>query len=184
MPYIIVSLYFLHSLHANCYLIYLKLSRPGYFLQIIANYLNIIYLHTKNCSSFGLFWNPEKWGHCLSTWQTTVGSCRSHSSRSLLMGNVPNGKHDASLYREVKTVNSWLECTSHSWTCPWCQRLGQPPSTAACSRPFCPCFFPCLSPPRSLSGHCWEPTLAHTCVSFAPYFPDSGEQVPLLELCC
>lgn len=44
----------------------------------------------------------------------TIDSYGSHSSRSLLMDNVPNGEHEASLEREVKTVNFWLECTSRA----------------------------------------------------------------------
>lgn len=40
------------------------------------------------------------------------------------------------------------------------------------------CPMPRPHPPATA----WEPSLAHTCVSFAPSFPDSGEQMPFLEL--
>lgn len=75
---------------------------------------------------------------------------------------------------------------------PWCQCRGRLPAQlpAAVSPARVPFLFSkspgkvCECPvphphPLATAG---EPLLAHTCVSFAPSFPDSGEQMPFLEL--
>lgn len=89
----------------------LKVSLPGYYLlRLLSNiWISLIYIfwHEKNqIVSVALFWDPKKWGHCLTTCQTAVVEVI--LAKAYWWRNALDRTHDTSLEREVRNGSPFL----------------------------------------------------------------------------